>query len=470
MGLDLNTVQVVDCSRALLPAPLRSPAVTPTVDLLALDRAHVWHPYTSVTDPAPVRLVTGAQGVRLTLGEADGATREVVDGMSSWWAAVHGYRHPALDAALVAQAGRMSHVMFGGLTHEPAVRLAQRLVALTPGGLDHVFLADSGSVAVEVALKMALQHQRGTGRPERSRMLTLRGGYHGDTTGCMAVCDPEGGMHAMFAGVLPEHVFADRPPALGAGTAEIGAWADGVRALAARHAHELAGVVVEPLLQGAGGMHAYPAACLRVLREVADEHDLVLVLDEIATGFGRTGTFLACEAAGVVPDVLCLGKALTGGYLTLAAVLCTGAVARGLAASESGVLMHGPTYMGNPLACAVALASLDLLEESDWAAQVARVGAGLEDGLAPLRGRPGVREVRTLGAVGVVQLDHPVDVAAATDAAVEAGVWLRPFRDLVYTMPPYVTPDEDVARICAGVAAAVEASYAAAHGRPEAAT
>jgi adenosylmethionine---8-amino-7-oxononanoate aminotransferase len=421
---------------------------TRTEELLAFDREHVWHPYTSMTDPTPVRLVESASGVRLRL--ADGT--ELVDGMSSWWAALHGYAVPELDAALADQAGRMAHVMFGGLTHEPAIRLAERLVELSPAGLEHVFLADSGSVSVEVALKMVLQHQRGTGRPERTRMLTVRGGYHGDTFGCMSVCDPVGGMHSMFAGVLPQQVFADRPPARGG---DVDAWSAGFRALADAHAHELAGIIVEPLLQGAGGMFVYDPACLRVMREVADEHGLVLVLDEIATGFGRTGTFFAAEAAGVAPDVMCVGKALTGGYLTLAAVICNGEVARGLSASESGVLMHGPTYMGNPLACSVALASLDLLESSGWAANVARVGAGLAAGLEPLRGLPGVADVRTVGAVGVVQLDHPVDVVKATDAAVEEGVWLRPFRDLVYAMPPYVTGDQDVARICAAIERAV---------------
>jgi adenosylmethionine---8-amino-7-oxononanoate aminotransferase len=415
-------------------------------DLLAFDREHVWHPYTSMTDPAPTRLVTGASGVRLRL--ADGS--ELVDGMSSWWAAIHGYNHPVLNAALAAQAAEFAHVMFGGLTHEPAVRLAQRLVDLSPPGLEHVFLADSGSVSVEVALKMVQQYQRGVGHPERTRMLTVRGGYHGDTFGCMSVCDPVGGMHSMFADVLPRQLFAERPPASAEGVA---AWAESFEALAAEHADELAGIIVEPVLQGAGGMHVYPAACLTVLRDVADRHGLVLVLDEIATGFGRTGTMFAAEAAGITPDILCVGKALTGGYLTLAAVLCTPRIAVGLSHSESGVLMHGPTYMGNPLACAVALASLDLLETEDWRAQVARVNAGLVSGLAATRHLPGVADVRTIGAVGVVQLDHPVDVGKATQAAVEQGVWLRPFRDLIYTMPPYVATDDDVARICAAIEA-----------------
>jgi adenosylmethionine-8-amino-7-oxononanoate aminotransferase len=300
---------------------------------------------------------------------------------------------------------------------------------------------------------MVLQFQRGSGRPERTRLLTVRGGYHGDTFGCMSVCDPVGGMHSMFASVLPQQVFADRPPAPGE---DLTVWTAAVERLAAEHAGELAGIVVEPLLQGAGGMHVYDAECLRVLRRVADEHDLVLVFDEIATGFGRTGSFFAADAAGVRPDILCVGKALTGGYLTLAAVLCTSAVARGIAGSESGVLMHGPTYMGNPLACSVALASLDLLEANDWRAQVAGINAGLVAGLGSVHGRPGVAQVRTIGAVGVVQLDHPVDVVKATDAAAEEGVWLRPFRDLIYTMPPYVTAPDDLARICRAVERAVD--------------
>ncbi|HET8960557.1 MAG TPA: adenosylmethionine--8-amino-7-oxononanoate transaminase, partial [Nocardioides sp.] len=421
---------------------------------------HVWHPYTSMTEPTPVRLVTGASGCRLHL--ADG--REVIDGMSSWWAAIHGYRHPALDAALKGQADDFAHVMFGGLTHEPAIRLAQRLVEITPAGLEHVFLADSGSVSVEVALKMAIQYQRGAGRPERTRMLTVRGGYHGDTCGCMGVCDPENGMHTMFRGFVADHVFADRPPpdpeaspvvAEVVPTADLAAWQErweaSFRKLAADHGDELAGIVVEPLLQGAGGMYVYPAACLRVMREVADEHGLVLVFDEIATGFGRTGTLFAADAADVVPDIMCVGKALTGGYLSLAAAICTSRVARGLSASESGVLMHGPTYMGNPLACAVALANLDLLATGDWRSDVERINRRLAAGLASCRDLPDVAEVRTIGAVGVVELTHPVQVDAATEAALDAGVWLRPFRNLIYTMPPYICTDDEIDRICAAV-------------------
>jgi adenosylmethionine-8-amino-7-oxononanoate aminotransferase len=416
--------------------------------LLAFDRDHVWHPYTSMTDPTPTRLVTGADGVRLRLEDG----REVIDAMSSWWAVIQGYNHPALNAAVAKQASEFAHVMFGGLTHEPALRLAQRLIEVAPDGLEHVFLADSGSVSVEVALKMALQFQRGNDRPERHRMLTVRGGYHGDTFGCMSVCDPVGGMHSMFSDVLPQQVFADRPPADAAG---VPAWAESFERLADQHAHELAGIIVEPLLQGAGGMHIYSSECLRVMREVADRHDLVLVFDEIATGFGRTGTYFAADAAGVTPDVMCVGKAMTAGYLTQSAVLCTPRVAQGLSRSQSGVLMHGPTYMGNPLACSAALANLDLLETGEWWSQVGQVNEGLTTGLASLRDLPGVTDVRTIGAVGVVQLDRPVDMVKATDAALDNGVWLRPFRDLVYAMPPYVCTDDEIAQICTAIEAAV---------------
>jgi adenosylmethionine---8-amino-7-oxononanoate aminotransferase len=420
----------------------------PVRTLRDLDRAHVWHPYGPMpgrTDPLVVR---SAQGVRLTLDDG----RELVDGMASWWAAVHGYRHPALDEAVVRATGAMSHVMFGGLTHDPAVALAERLVAITPEPLQHVFLADSGSVSIEVALKMCLQYQRARGRTGRTRMMTWRGGYHGDTFGAMSVCDPEGGMHAAWTGFLPEQVFADRPP-----SAFDPAYDEHLRAVAEAHAGELAGIVVEPVVQGAGGMRFHDPRHLRTLREIADAHDLVLVFDEIATGFGRTGTLFAAEQAGVSPDVMCLGKALTGGYLTMAAALCTPAVAGAVSAGEAGGLMHGPTFMANPLAATVAAASIDELLRRDWAAEVAGIGEGLREALAPARALPAVRDVRTLGGIGVVQLDHPVDVPAAQAAAEAHGVWLRPFRDLVYAMPPYVTPAEDVARIGAAMVSAARA-------------
>lgn len=418
-------------------------------DLVALDRAHVWHPYGPMPGRSDPYLVESAQGVRLRL--ADG--RELVDGMSSWWAAIHGYRHPVLDAALADQAGRMSHVMFGGLTHEPAIRLATTLVDLAPDGLEHVFLCDSGSVGVEVAIKMALQAQLALGRPGRRKLATWRGGYHGDTFHPMSVCDPVGGMHTLWTGVLPTQVFAGPPPA------EFDpAYADELRAMIERHRDEIAAVIVEPVVQGAGGMRFHHPEYLRVLREATAAYGIFLIFDEIATGFGRTGRFFAAGHAGVSPDIMCVGKALTGGYLTLAATLCTPAVAAAISAGEGGGLAHGPTFMGNPLACAVANASLGLLAGGEWQSRVPMIETGLRDGLEALRGAPGVADVRVLGAIGVVQLDHPVDMARATAAAVGAGVWLRPFRDLIYTMPPYVADEADVARITAGIAAAVAAT------------
>ena len=417
--------------------------------LLALDREHVWHPYGALPAELPPLPVVSAEGVRLRL--ADG--RELIDGMASWWCAIHGYRHPALDAAVRGQLDKVAHVMFGGLTHEPAVHLAERLIALAPSGLERVFLADSGSVSVEVAIKLCLQYQRARGRAGRTRMLTVRGGYHGDTAGAMAVCDPVGGMHSMFTGVLPEHVFADRPPD-GFDAIVDERWSRHVRELASVHADRLAGVIVEPVVQGAGGMRFHSPEYVALLRRVCDEHGLLLVLDEIATGFGRTGEMFACEHARVAPDVLCVGKALTGGYMTLAATLCTAAVAETVSSGEGGGLMHGPTFMGNPLACAVALASLDLLADGSWRRRVAGIEACLRGGLDCARELPGVADVRVLGAIGVVQLDHPVDIAGATAAAVDHGVWLRPFRDLIYTMPPYIAEESDVERICEAILAA----------------
>ena len=387
---------------------------------------------------------------------ADG--RELIDGMSSWWCAIHGYRHPALDAAVHDQLGRMAHVMFGGLTHEPAVCLAERLVEITPAGLEHVFFADSGSVSVEVAIKMALQYQRGIGHPERTRLLTLRGGYHGDTFGAMAVCDPVGGMHSLFTSVLPEHVFAERPPD-GFDAPLDEAWAGRVTELLAHHAHEVAAVILEPVVQGAGGMRFHSPECVTLLRRSCHENEQLLILDEIATGFGRTGALFACEHAGLAPDIMCVGKALTGGYMTLAATICTREVARAISAGEGGALMHGPTYMANPLACSVALASLDLLAGGSWRENVARIERRLREGLAPARELPGVVDVRVLGAIGVVQLEHDVDIVTATAVAVERGVWLRPFRDLVYTMPPYVTTDEDLASVTDAMLAAVRPTW-----------
>jgi adenosylmethionine---8-amino-7-oxononanoate aminotransferase len=421
-------------------------------ELQRLDARHVWHPYAPTPPGSPPYLVDSARGTRLQL--ADG--RQLVDGMSSWWAAIHGYRHPALDAALADQLGRMAHVMLGGLTHEPAVRLAERLVAITPAGLDHVFFCDSGSVAVEVAVKMAFQYWQAIGRPAKSRLLAVRGGYHGDTFMAMSVCDPVGGMHHLFSGVLPSQVFAHRPPP-GVDSPVDEAWVADAELLVKRHADELAALIVEPVVQGAGGMHIYNPRYVKVLHDLCQRHDVLLLLDEIATGFGRTGSLFAADLADVQPDLLCVGKALTGGYLPMAATLCTSRIADAISNGPGGALMHGPTFMGNAAAAAVACASIDLLLGRNWRGEVKRIQTGLREGLVGLAGQPGVADVRVLGAIGVVQLDRSVDIARATAAAVGKGVWLRPFRDLVYTMPPYICPDEDIARICMGVAAAVDA-------------
>ncbi|NKX90769.1 adenosylmethionine--8-amino-7-oxononanoate transaminase [Nocardia coubleae] len=416
--------------------------------ITALDADHVWHPYGGFPATTEPLVVASAAGTRLTL--ADG--RELVDGMSSWWAAVHGYRHPVLDEALFAQSQRMSHVMFGGLTHEPAARLAQLLVEITPAGLDKVFVCDSGSVSVEVAAKMCLQYWRALGRPAKNRLLTWRGGYHGDTFTPMSVCDPEGGMHALWTDVLTDQVFVPAPPREFT--------QDYVAELEhAIHTHrdEVAAVIVEPVVQGAGGMRWHDPRYLTELRRICDANDVLLVFDEIATGFGRTGALFAADHAGVAPDVMCVGKALTGGYLTLAAALCTTRIAETISAAHGG-LMHGPTFMGNPLACAVAVASIELLRSRDWRGEVARIESELREGLAPIAELPGVVDVRVLGAIGVVELAEPVDMRAATDAAVDAGAWLRPFRNLVYTMPPFISSSADIASITGAVHAAVKAS------------
>ncbi|MFC0313760.1 adenosylmethionine--8-amino-7-oxononanoate transaminase [Gordonia phosphorivorans] len=421
-------------------------------EIIAADAAHVWHPYGGFPASTAPRVVASCSGVRLRL--ADGV--ELIDGMSSWWAAVHGYAHPVLDEAARRQLGAMSHVMFGGLTHEPAAALATKLTELTPAPLTKVFFADSGSVAVEVAVKMAIQYQRSRGLPGKRRLLTWRGGYHGDTFAPMSVCDPDGGMHAMWRGVLAEQVFVDAPPSDDdpAYVAEL------ERVLAAR-AGELAAVIVEPVVQGAGGMRFHPPRLIAELRRLCDIYDVLLICDEIATGFGRTGELFAVDHAGISPDILCLGKALTGGYLTLAATLTTDEIAETISAGEAGGLAHGPTFMANPLACAVACASLGLLDDGAWRTQVAMIGARLAAGLAELAGAPGVVQVRTLGAIGVIELTDEVDMVAATDAAVAQGIWLRPFRNLIYAMPPYICTEAEVDAIAAGMVAAARASMAA---------
>ncbi|HET6909199.1 MAG TPA: adenosylmethionine--8-amino-7-oxononanoate transaminase [Mycobacteriales bacterium] len=419
-----------------------------------LDAQHVWHPYAPFSSLTPY-VVTGAKGVRLRLHDG---TR-LVDGMSSWWAAIHGYRHPALDAALTNQLGQMAHVMFGGLTHEPAVLLAQRLADVSPAGLECVFFSDSGSVAVEIATKMALQYWQARQRPSKTRLLALRGGYHGDTFMAMSLCDPVNGMHHLFSNALAGQLFAPAPP-MGVDRPIDATWVSTVEAMLAERGDEVAAVIAEPVVQGAGGMRMYDPAYVTVLRELCDRHDVLLILDEIATGFGRTGSMFAAEAARVSPDIMCIGKALTAGYMSFAGTVTTEAVAQTVSDGPAGALLHGPTYMANPLACSVALANLDLLAQRDWRAEVRDIEAGLQSGLAPARELPEVADVRVLGAIGVVQMHAPVNVAAATEAAVERGVWLRPFRDLIYTMPPYISTAADVAVICDGVLAAVKASTA----------
>ena len=422
--------------------------------LLAFDAAHIWHPYSSIPGPSPL-VVDSADGVHLNL--LDG--RRLIDAMSSWWAAIHGYRNPVLDAAALQQLGKMSHVMFGGLTHAPAVHLAERLIEITPAPLNRVFFSDSGSVAVEVAAKMALQYWVSTGLPQKHRLMTWRGGYHGDTLHPMSVCDPESGMHALWNDTLPQQIFVQAPPAgfsADLDASYLQAWDAALTA----HAAETAAIIVEPVVQGAGGMTFHNPAYLKALRDLADRHRVLLIFDEIATGFGRTGALFAADIAEVSPDIMCLGKAMTGGYLSMAATLCTSQVAEGIAAGQVPVLAHGPTFMANPLAAAVSLASIDLLLAGDWQADVARMESGLARGLAPLAAHPAVKDVRVLGAIGVVQLKSAVDVAAATDAAVLAGVWIRPFNDLIYTMPPYISSEADVAQICTAITSAVESQQA----------
>ncbi len=419
--------------------------------MLDFDRGHIWHPYTSLASPLPVYPVESASGVRVRL--QDGT--ELVDGMASWWCVIHGYNHPVLNEAVQKQLHKMAHVMFGGFTHEPAVELAQMLRDLTPQGLEKVFFCDSGSVSVEVALKMALQYWHAAGKPEKTKFISLERGYHGDTFGAMSVCDPVTGMHTLFSGFLPRNFFAPSP---GCGFAEpcLPEHLEKAADLIKQHHREVAAFILEPVVQGAGGMKFYSPEYLNAVKQLCRQYDLLLIADEIATGFGRTGRLFACEHAGITPDIMCVGKALTGGYMSLAAAMCTDRIAEVISSRSPGAFMHGPTFMGNPLACATAVASIQLLLDCDWQKKIMFIEQELRKGLESCIDLPGVREVRVLGAIGVLEMEDMVDTALAQKMFVELGVWIRPFLNLIYVMPPYVADREDVAKLTQAMRYAAE--------------
>ena len=418
-----------------------------TSSLIEFDKNHLWHPYTSMLTPLPAYHVEKASGVRLFLKDG----RALVDGMSSWWASIHGYNHPVLNRAVTDQLDKMSHVMFGGITHEPAVSLAKRLIDLAPSGLEKLFLSDSGSVSVEVAMKMAFQYWHAKGHPDKYRLLTVRSGYHGDTFAAMSVCDPVNGMHHKFKNILQGHYFAPRPETRFGDRFDESAIEE-FKDLLRRHHQTIAAVILEPIVQGTGGMRFYSPDYLRRVRELCDEFDVLLIFDEIATGFGRTGEMFAANHAHISPDIMCVGKALTGGYMTLAATLASDKVCDGIAQDHAGVLMHGPTFMANPLACAVAIASIRLLLSQDWQRKIHAIEHQLHLELKPLIDTPTVEDVRVLGAIGVVEMKEPVNVAEIQQQFVDRGVWIRPFGRLIYLMPPYIIDPEDLSRLTGAIA------------------